>query len=170
MTTDGMNIERMEELLRRFFEGETTRSEDRELYVFFCGAEVPAHLAEYIPVFRYMEQELPGEIPVDDTFLPPVQTFVGRRLWLTVAVAASAGLLLLAKLFWTEPFYPYEGSYMVRNGVRIENPELIRAEQQAIDAELHRKRQEMMAVDRAVTDRSGEYEELIKNNKQYEGN
>lgn len=169
-TANSDTIKRMETLLHRFFEGETTRSEDRELYAFFSGEDIPVHLTEYIPIFRYMGHDMLDEIPVDDDFLPPVRKNSGRKVWMIAVLAASVLLLLLARLFWIEPLNKDEGSYMVRNGVRIDDPKVIKAEQQAIEAELRTKRQEMMQIDRSMTNRSKEYNELIKNHKLYEDN
>ena len=49
-----MNIE---ELLNKYFEGETSCEEERELRHFFTQGIVPEHLKEYSPLFAFLEKE-----------------------------------------------------------------------------------------------------------------
>lgn len=46
----------MEELLERYFEGETSAAEEKLIRAFFASGEVPEHLAAYIPLFAYFEE------------------------------------------------------------------------------------------------------------------
>lgn len=48
---------KIEELLNKYFEGETSCEEERELRSFFAGSNVPEELKVYIPLFAYIEQE-----------------------------------------------------------------------------------------------------------------
>ena len=50
-----MNIE---ELLDRYFEGETSADEERELRRFFASDHVPDHLSAYRPMFAYFDEEI----------------------------------------------------------------------------------------------------------------
>ena len=50
-----MNIE---EVLNRYFEGETSVAEECELRRFFAGADVPDHLSAYRPLFAYLMRRL----------------------------------------------------------------------------------------------------------------
>ncbi len=50
-----MNIE---ELLNKYFEGETSAQEERMLRSFFSKADVPEELAVYKPLFAYFDQEI----------------------------------------------------------------------------------------------------------------
>ena len=49
-----MNIE---ELLNKYFEGETTCEEERELRRFFTRGIVPEHLQMYRPMFAFLNEE-----------------------------------------------------------------------------------------------------------------
>lgn len=49
-----MNIE---ELLNKYFEGETTCEEERELRRFFTRGIVPEHLQIYRPMFGFLNEE-----------------------------------------------------------------------------------------------------------------
>lgn len=52
------NLHRMEELLERYFEGETTAAEEKQIRAFFDSEQVPEHLAVYIPLFAYFDEEI----------------------------------------------------------------------------------------------------------------
>ena len=52
------NLHRMEELLERYFEGETTAAEEKQIRAFFASEQVPEHLAVYIPLFAYFDEEI----------------------------------------------------------------------------------------------------------------
>ena len=53
-----MNIE---EVLNRYFEGETSVAEECELRRFFAGADVPDHLSVYRPLFAYLDEEIAAQ-------------------------------------------------------------------------------------------------------------
>ncbi|GGJ99284.1 hypothetical protein [Parabacteroides faecis] len=115
----------IEELLERFFDGETSNTEEQELYSFFNSPEVPEALESYRSVFGYFEtgikEEFHEKIVENERSFP--WKSVKKWLWVGISVAASI-LLFLVYTFRTEqpdPFNPYEGSYIVRNGVRITN-------------------------------------------------
>ena len=48
----------IEELLERYFEGETSAAEEKRIRAFFASGEVPEHLAAYAPLFAYFDEEI----------------------------------------------------------------------------------------------------------------
>ena len=52
------NLHRMEELLERYFEGETSAAEEKQIRAFFASGQVPEHWAVYIPLFAYFDEEI----------------------------------------------------------------------------------------------------------------
>ena len=48
----------IDELLNRYFEGETSSEEERELRAFFTSGNVPDRLAVYTPMFTYLEEDV----------------------------------------------------------------------------------------------------------------
>ena len=48
---------KIDELLDKYFEGETSCEEERELRRFFTEEEVPEHLQTYRPLFAYLNRE-----------------------------------------------------------------------------------------------------------------
>lgn len=123
----------IEELVERFFDGRTSNAEEQELYAFFGSDRVPEHLAHFKPMFGYFEsglaQEVEASTEVRESVKPlPMRT---RIVMICTSVAAVVLLFLLLQPLFTprqsEPD-PFEGSYIVRNGERIDNLDLIRPE------------------------------------------
>ena len=151
--------EHIETLLEKFFEGRTSNLEEQKLYEFFAGYDVPEHLLRYKKVFAYFDLGLNNELYVEetasedtnetfdknDTFFAedlenelreedaPVRNIRYGQWILWAGVAASLLVLILLNPlgFGNKTFDPYEGSYIVRNGVRITDPETIRPELEA---------------------------------------
>ncbi|MDR1919122.1 MAG: hypothetical protein LBQ65_05700 [Tannerellaceae bacterium] len=122
----------IESLLERFFEGLTTGEEEGRLYRFFSTREdLPQEWAPYRSLFACFEKELPLACTAESKPFPP------RRkrgiVWWGASVAAAVGLVLLLHSYFHREtvFEPYEGSYLVRNGVRITDLDLIRPELEA---------------------------------------
>ena len=128
------NYNRMEELVARFFDGATTGEEEKELYGFFAGEDIPAHLRPYKPLFGYFERgmaEALAEVEKDARALPRRRNLLPA--W-TVAVAASLLVAAFSIFFFTnkkEAENPFEGSYIIRNGMRITDPKIVRPELEA---------------------------------------
>ncbi len=140
----------IEDLLERFFEGRTTNIEEKELYDFFGGKDIPEHLCSYKPVFGYFESGLAEELDQSDMRVSVKRIPAARKWWITGFGIAAMILLLLSvrPLFLdkTEEFNPFEGSYIIRNGERITDLELIQEELEATYqiAMLHKERAERL--------------------------
>ena len=175
--------EYIETLLERFFEGQTSNVEEQKLYEFFAGYDVPEHLLRYKKVFAYFDIGLNSELrqedtaPEDinetyyknDTFFAedlenelrdaeaPIRNIRYEKWILWAGVAASLLVLILLNPFGfgRKPFDPFEGSYIVRNGVRITDPETIRPELEATLQQVTRQQHDAELLSaRFVTDDS----------------
>ncbi|MDR1098233.1 MAG: hypothetical protein LBL57_08880 [Tannerella sp.] len=124
-----MKEKQMEQLLERFFEGSTSNREERQLYDFFAGRDVPEHLLPYKPLFACFEA-LPEAFCEKES---PVRRKrrVKWMLWPCAAAALLALVLLNPFGYGNKPRDPYEGSYIVCNGVRITDLDIIRPELEA---------------------------------------
>lgn len=115
-----MNID---ELLDRYFEGETSTEEEVQLRTFFASSKVPERLTVYIPLFAYFDQEIEKEQhakPVVNrrTHCGRLTPFNRRNvLWLASGVAACMLLVLgVGRLLNpTSPFFCSD-NYVVING------------------------------------------------------
>lgn len=122
------DIERIEYLLHRFFEGATSNREEQELYDLFAREDLPVYLEVYRPVIGYFETGIVRETrEVADVPAPSRSLSLWKR-WMGISVAVAASLLCL--FVWNggghtseESFNPYAGSYIIRNGVKTELPE-----------------------------------------------
>lgn len=64
-----MALDRIEKLIDKYFEGETSIAEENELKTYFSSLDVAQHLQQYQPVFGYFSQakaeEFKAEIPLN---------------------------------------------------------------------------------------------------------
>lgn len=130
--------EQIEELLERFFEGQTSNQEEQELYRFFARKELPGSFQPYRSLFGYFEKGIGKETnervraSLSGSKKERKQIPIYRKWWrIGLAVAASVCLLFcfnrLNKADETD-FNPYAGSYIIHNGVKTEIPEEVARE------------------------------------------
>jgi uncharacterized membrane protein YvbJ len=118
------------ELMDRFFDGSTSNEEERELYTFFSGEDIPAHLLPYKSLFAYFESGIEAELNQETAKKVTLRIRKKKVLWWS-SVAASLLILLSLQLFYVsnkQEAYPYEGSYIIRNGVKITDPKIVKPE------------------------------------------
>ena len=85
------NILKIRTLLDRFFDGETTVSEEQELYAFFREAvDLPDDLASLRPMFLAYDAAQSVALSTQ-----PAKRPAPRRRWLPWAVAAAVAVLLM---------------------------------------------------------------------------
>ena len=158
--TEHAKIEYIKILLESFFEGATSNKEEGELFEFFAKGEVPPELMPYKSLFAYFETDLeqefhkikpdtiisdPGVIDLLSTPLPgrrirlrrniPMKSGIRRRFLLNGAAALLLIFLSVTAYHIIDnndaDFDPYEGSFIVKNGVKITDLNQIRPELEA---------------------------------------
>ena len=132
-------------LIERFFDGITTNEEEKELYLFFSEEDIPAELMLYKSLFTYFETNLEQEYcDINTTPLPPLFR-LRRRLSMKSKVRSRLlinGAAAILFIFFSVSAYhiignnsrnfdPYEGSFIVKNGVKITDLNQIRPELEA---------------------------------------
>jgi len=121
----------IEGLVERFFEGQTSNEEERKLYAFFANENIPEHLLPYRPVFEYFETGIKEESDNQTVERENIQSTSSKKIRIWVSVAASILILISFGIYHftreKEP-NPYEGSYIVRNGVKISDPKIVNPE------------------------------------------
>lgn len=84
-----MALDRIEKLIDKYFEGETSIAEENELKTYFSSLDVAQHLQQYKPVFGYFSQakaeEFKAEIPLNTK---------KRNVAVWLSVAASFVIML----------------------------------------------------------------------------
>ena len=127
-----MNIE---ELLNKYFEGETTCDEERQLQQFFTQGIVPEHLEAYRPLFAFFKEEkqLQSATAATPEQKPPKQKIPFRRRILYGLSGIAAGLLLLLGIAGTIRHFTYQPeNYVIIDGKQYTDKALVR--EQALTA------------------------------------
>lgn len=83
-----MELDKIENILEKYFQGETTIAEENELKKYFSSPNVAQHLEQYKPVFGYFSQVKEQKM----TQGIPLQTKKRNVAWLSIA--ASIVILL----------------------------------------------------------------------------
>ncbi|MDR2042432.1 MAG: hypothetical protein LBP98_08990 [Tannerella sp.] len=135
----------IEKLLERFFEGRTSGEEEQQLYRFFAQEDtLPEQWLRYRPLFSYFETGLAEECRLPDSNLRPLPPPRRKRRALWAGVAALLTGILAGTLLLREraQFDPYEGSYIVRNGVYITDLKQIKPELEATLRDVMRQQEQ----------------------------
>ncbi len=130
-----MNVE---ELIDKYFEGETTCEEEKQLRHFFTQGIVPEHLQVYRPLFGFLEIEnhLYHGSPTPDltthTMTVTKDRSMRRRV-LYILSGVAAGLILLLGIAGIHRHWGNSpDTYVIIDGKQYSDPELAR--QQALAA------------------------------------
>lgn len=127
-----MKEKEIQQLIERFLEGETTNAEEQMLYDYFNGRDVADSLKPYQEMFRWYAARMP-----EQKANPKKRTYAK---WLSIA----ASILLLVGIGFGYRYYQeqqelyaiYEGSYIVRDGVKNSDIKQILPELQATEQEV----------------------------------
>ncbi|MBN8641683.1 MAG: hypothetical protein J0L86_07740 [Flavobacteriales bacterium] len=121
-----MELVRIEQLIDKYFEGQTSIAEERELKAYFSSSDVAQHLEQYRDVFGYFTQAKEHQFTKSVPLQPRKQFNV---LWLSIAASIVIVFgVVTFRFLETEAVQPAGelGTY--------DNPELAMAEtQKALD-------------------------------------
>jgi hypothetical protein len=118
----------IEKLIERFFEGESSNEEEQQLYTFFNGNDIPQHLFPYRSLFAYFETGIKKENNHQDIRLITLRPFQKKSVFLWAGFAASLLIFIslgVYHLVRENDCRLYEGSYIVRNGIKITDPKVV---------------------------------------------
>ncbi len=107
-----MSSQKIEKLLERYFQGETSLAEEQALRDFFSKEELPRHLAELRDQFMFLEREAREELPAsfeDDLFdeidrLERSSRSTRRTYILYISGVAATVLIMVTLFFRFDPF------------------------------------------------------------------
>lgn len=101
-----MDFKRIEELLDRYWNAETSLEEEQELREFFIRSTIPEHLKETATLFHYFENNKKrslNDAAFDGTVLSkvntPKQSKVVKLVYNTMRIAAGVAVLVVATWF-----------------------------------------------------------------------
>ncbi|MEZ3558914.1 MAG: hypothetical protein K1V86_05535 [Duncaniella sp.] len=127
--------------VERFLDAETTLAEERELYAYFSRTDLPEEARRYRSMFGWYE-DLPALDRATATATPsrPVR-ILPLRPWQWAGIAAMIAILLGLGFSMRRAVghdeYIY-ASYMIRDGLKITDPEMVRAEFDRIESHADR--------------------------------
>ena len=156
----------IEKLLERFFKGETTNAEERQLYDFFAREEIPESLKPYKELFCYFGEEIVNEEP--DGLKRKIRreiSFLGAKRWQVWSIGVAASLALFFSIYLaTQERYdgPIVGGYIIRNGVCITDMKVIRPELEQAYNTAMLYIEETKIVESKERERERVYQEMLK--------
>ncbi len=92
-----MALDKIENLLEKYFEAQTTIAEEKELKDYFASAAVAPNMEQYKPLFGYAVQAKNEQFTATIPFLKSQNKKSNRIVWLSIA--ASAVVFLGVGLF-----------------------------------------------------------------------
>lgn len=107
-----MELNKIEALLEKYLNAETSIKEEQELKEYFCGDNVAPHLQEYVPLFNYFGKQKEIKFSEKHESRFPQRS----QLYSWFAVAASIAIIAGVFLFENYQKEPELGTY--------EDPEL----------------------------------------------
>lgn len=127
-----MDLKRIEDLLQKFYNGETNLGEERVLDDFFTSRDVPFHLKTDQEIFNYCRKARIEDLPqpeLEEKILNAISRTGGkagrtgmRKIYLIASIAASLLLLICSYFFFLSPTGP--GLMSNRYFDTYENPDL----------------------------------------------
>lgn len=169
MKTESTSIENLIEL---FFKGKTSNQEERELWLYFSGENIPEHLKQYREFFIYYSHDFMTELGTTKQLLMKNTKKRGgaRAMMITAsAVAAILVFVIIIPLVRSsgDCFDSYEGSYMIANGERIYDVELIQRQEKEIREMASLREKEYREIYAQSESRENELRDImmIKDNK-----
>ena len=118
---------KIDELLDKYFEGETSCEEERELRRFFTEEEVPEHLQTYRPLFAYLNREATSMAEPTEEIPAQRKPFRLYRTFYAVSGIAAGLLLLLGVAKIIFPLSDVPENYVVIDGQRYTDEKLVEA-------------------------------------------
>ena len=121
-------MDRLDELIEKYFDGQTTCAEERLIRQAFAQGPVPAHLEVYRPLFIGLDKLSESHAHAEE--VKPTRRRISLRYW---AGGIAAGLALCLVLANFLPGDTVE-SYVIINGKRYTDPALVQAKaREALD-------------------------------------
>lgn len=119
-----MALDRIEKLVTKYFEGETSIAEEKELKNYFSSSDVAQHLEQYKSVFGYFskekEQKFSKKLPLKSN---------ARVMWLSIAATTVLSLGIGTYLY-----LDYKNSTEIVGCNSSDDPEVVlRETQKALD-------------------------------------
>ena len=108
-----MELNKVEEILTKYFEGETTVDEEKQLQQYFSSANVAPHLVQYTSLFSYFatakKEQFTENISTFKTIKAHKSNIKSNFLWLSVAASVMILIGIGGYLFYASESFTQEG-------------------------------------------------------------
>jgi hypothetical protein len=92
-----MELNKIEIVVKKYFDGETSVEEEKELRKYFASTDVAAHIMQYKSIFGYFSYAASQESKQELAALPKLQYKKRSKLWFPIA--ASVFVLLSVGMY-----------------------------------------------------------------------
>lgn len=120
-----MELNKIEILLEKYFQGETSIAEENELRNYFSSPDVAQHLEQYKPMFGYFSHASGQELKQKNPLLPKPRDKKRNVPWLSIAASV---VVLLG--IGTYVFYNYDNENEKQDLGTYDDPEVALRETQ----------------------------------------
>lgn len=124
----------IENLIKRFFEGETSNKEENELFRFFSENDIPEEWQKYKPVFTYFMKDMETELKELEIDIPEPKTIPAEKKNWKIWVSVAASLILIISVSGSflknqsTKHLQDDQNYVIINGEKITDPKVIESE------------------------------------------
>lgn len=173
MRVENVNHEYVRDLMDRFMAGDTTCAQEQMLYEYFSQKKLPKDMEQYRAMMQWYAAGMPDDI---NTIKPRRQGVMSHLCWWHYG-SIAASLIVVSVLcikfveFQAQPqeYAIYEGSYIVRDGVKITDLDVILPEIKQAEAYVESIHQPVFSTDemlaesviRGIEDK--QTQEMVKN-------
>ncbi|WP_276167186.1 hypothetical protein [Zobellia alginiliquefaciens] len=97
-----MELDKIEKLLEKYFEADTTVAEENQLKDYFSKDDIPENLQQYAPMFRFMGSAKKEKFDQEVVLEPEVkESFKVSYKWMSVAAA----VVMMFGLYFGKTYY-----------------------------------------------------------------
>lgn len=111
-----MDENKIRALLEKYWQGETSLEEEKELKSFFASSQIPDEFIPFQPLFNYFDEAV--SVAMESEVQTPVQTPIIRSINLRKIISIAASIAIFAIVFFAQQddrqaqqTYAYEDSF-----------------------------------------------------------
>jgi len=130
-----MEEKRIHQLIERFLDAETTNAEEQILYYYFAGSDIAPELMQYREMFRWYSDGMPKMRAKQPSIT--LRRILGFAASLLLLVGIGFGIYRYQQQ--QKEYAIYEGSYIIRNGMKITDISKILPELKATEQSISEK-------------------------------
>lgn len=127
---------RIDDLLHKYFEGETTREEERELKRIFHEGNISEEYKVYRPLFAFFEEETKAHLPANNEIInekasPSRKPSKLKHYMMYTFSGIAAGLLIILSITGINKQMNHPQNYIIIDGQKSADIRLAREQAQA---------------------------------------